>query len=133
MKTRTVAEMTIITMILALLVACTPLCQAAEPTPTPTPIPAPEEEKININTATLEELQTLPGIGEKIAQAIVIGRPYAKVEDLLEVKGIGEKKLAKIRSLIVCQPVEESESEDEETEEQSEKEQPKATPTPAKK
>ncbi len=65
--------------------------------------------KVNINTATVEVLQTLPGIGPTIAQRIVEYRqthgPFKKVEDLLNVKGIGEKKLEKIKPFIeVAQP-----------------------------
>ncbi len=58
------------------------------------------EKKININTATVEELQTLPKVGPKTAEAIVKYRkehPFESVEDLLNVKGIGEKKLELIR------------------------------------
>ncbi len=55
---------------------------------------------ININTANLEELDTLPGIGPKIAQAIVENRlrvgEFSSPEDLLQVPGIGPKKLAAI-------------------------------------
>ena len=71
----------------------------------PTAAAEPEEEapetasgKININTATAEELETLPGIGEKRAQAIVEDRqnngPFRTVEELTRVKGIGEGILA---------------------------------------
>lgn len=58
---------------------------------------------ININTATLAELDTLPGVGPKTAQAIVDGRPYAKVDDLLRVKGIGPATLAKLQDLVSVQ------------------------------
>lgn len=58
------------------------------------------EKKVNINTATVEELQTLPKIGPKTAEAIVKYREehqFESVDDLLNVKGIGEKKLEQIK------------------------------------
>ena len=55
---------------------------------------------ININTATLEELDTLPGVGPATAQKIVEGRPYAAVDDLLRVKGIGQATFEKLRDLV---------------------------------
>lgn len=54
-------------------------------------------DKIDINTATLEQLDLITGIGPKYAQAIIDGRPYSSVDDLLRVKGIGEKTLQKIK------------------------------------
>lgn len=57
--------------------------------------------RIDINTALLDELRALPGIGPKKAQAIVSWReqrgPFENVEQLMSVKGIGEKTLASIR------------------------------------
>lgn len=60
----------------------------------------PDQFPVNINTATAEELQLLPGIGQARAAAIVAYReehgPFVYVEDLLGVSGIGEGILANI-------------------------------------
>ena len=59
---------------------------------------------LNLNTATAKELQVLPGIGPKIAERIVKYRekngPFSSVDDLTKVKGIGQKKLEKIRPFL---------------------------------
>ena len=59
---------------------------------------------VNINTASAAELQTLSGIGPSMAQSIIDERtkngPFASVDDLKRVSGIGEKKLAKIKDCI---------------------------------
>ena len=61
--------------------------------------PAAEAQmsKVNINTATAEQLTALPGVGEVIAQAIIEYRDnngaFRSLDNLLSVKGIGEKKL----------------------------------------
>lgn len=59
---------------------------------------------INVNTASATELEALPGVGEVIAQAIVDYRtengPFATVDQLLDVSGIGDATLENIRDLV---------------------------------
>jgi competence protein ComEA len=63
--------------------------------------------KININTATLAELDTLPGIGASIGQRIIDYRTqngdFKKLEDLKKVRGIGDALFEQIKDLIVLQ------------------------------
>lgn len=60
--------------------------------------------KINLNTATAEQLDTLPGVGPVTAQAILSWRQengrFTSVDDLLDVKGIGDATLADLRNLV---------------------------------
>ncbi len=55
------------------------------------------DEPLDVNGASSAQLQRIPGVGRVIAERIVAGRPYRKVEDLLKVRGIGRKKLEAIR------------------------------------
>ena len=60
--------------------------------------------QVNLNTATAEQLEALPGIGPDLAQRILDYRtdngPFNNIEGLLNVKGIGEGKLAKFRDRV---------------------------------
>jgi competence protein ComEA len=64
--------------------------------------------RININTATVEELDTLPGIGETTAQAIVEYRiangPFQTIEDIINVPGVGPSTFEAIMNLITVGP-----------------------------
>ena len=65
------------------------------------------ENRIDLNTADVTQLQELKGVGPKTAQAIVQWRdsqgPFTNVDQLLAIKGIGEKTLAKMRDSLVVQ------------------------------
>ena len=63
------------------------------------------EYPLDLNTATLEELKTLPGIGDVYAKAILALREerggFTQVTELLNIEGIGEKRLEAILDLVV--------------------------------
>jgi len=56
---------------------------------------------LDLNSATEKELQSIKGIDPVLAERIIAGRPYKSVDDLLKVKGIGQKKLEKFRPYFV--------------------------------
>lgn len=71
-------------------------------------VPALQQEApatpVDLNQATAEKLQEIPGIGPAMAERIIEWRrehgPFEKVEDLLNIRGIGEKTLEKLRPFV---------------------------------
>ena len=59
-----------------------------------------ENECVSINSATKEQLETLNGVGPSTAQKIIDGRPYEKLEDLMNVSGIGQVTFDKFKDNI---------------------------------
>lgn len=58
---------------------------------------------VNLNTATAEQLDLLPGVGPKVAQAILTYRarqPFRRVEELVRIKGLGRKRVLALRPLL---------------------------------
>ena len=70
------------------------------------PSPGEAAIKVDMNSADLRQIMLLPGLGEKTAQAIIDDRktrgPFAKIEDLDRVKGIGPATIERISGYAVC-------------------------------
>jgi len=85
----------------SLLLAAHPSAQASQAKPSPAAKPA---VVVNLNTASVVELQTLPGIGARTAERILEYRqkngPFKKIEELMNVQGIGEKSFLKLKPQI---------------------------------
>jgi competence protein ComEA len=77
---------------------------SAEDQSTSAPKAAGAAPVVNLNTATATQIATLPGIGEKAAQRIIEYREknggFKKIEELMNVKGIGEKSFLKLKPRI---------------------------------
>ncbi len=79
---------------------------AAEPEPARDSWPeyencAPQGPVVDLNHASLEELQTLPGVGPKMAQILIDHRPYETFDDLDRVPGLGPEKIRRITERIM--------------------------------
>jgi competence protein ComEA len=77
--------------------------------PVSTALRGKAETKLDLNRATLEQFRTLPGIGPTLAQRMIDHRrasgPFRSVEDLHKVKGIGRKRIERLRPLVMVEAV----------------------------
>ncbi|GAA0355893.1 hypothetical protein GCM10009530_01270 [Microbispora corallina] len=81
-----------------------PAAQAGGSGQGPQPLPGTDGTPVNLNTATVEQLNTLPGVGDVLAQRIVEFRTahggFQSVDQLQQVSGIGERKFAELRDKV---------------------------------
>ena len=92
------------TSMLGIVAALTLFMALAAPAGAAAPSAAAAPDKININTAGVDEFVALPGIGRAYAERIVEYRqkngPFKKVEELMNVRGVGEKNFLKLKPQI---------------------------------
>jgi competence protein ComEA len=95
-------RMFISTLAVTLYLAAAGSARSSSAVATPQAKPVKPVATINVNTASSAELESLPGIGAKVAARIVEYRrkngPFRKVEELMNVQGVGEKSFLKLRS-----------------------------------
>ena len=94
----------LVVLVCLILAGSTHVSVQAQATPAPKAAAPQATTPVNLNTATVAQIATLPGIGDKAAQRIVEYREknggFKKVEDLMNVKGIGEKSFLKLKPMI---------------------------------
>jgi competence protein ComEA len=92
----------------AWLPAAAPAMPQGQPNPPGTTASKPAPPPVNLNTATIQQLEALPGIGPRTAARIIEYRekhgPFKKVEELMNVQGVGEKSFLRIRSQLTVSP-----------------------------
>ena len=95
----------------ALLAALAPAAIAQEKEKAPKSKPKPAvalNTPVNLNTATAAELEALPGVGAATAKLIIEHRQkvggFKKVEELMNIKGIGEKSFLKLKPMVTVSP-----------------------------
>ena len=64
----------------------------------------PAVQRIDVNTASVRELERLPGMGPEVAERIVQHRPYKKLDELITRKVLGRKQFARIKDRIRVGP-----------------------------
>jgi competence protein ComEA len=92
-------------MVVLLILGLGVVAQASQESPrTPPAAKASASGLVNLNTASVTQLETLPGIGKSTAERILEYREksggFKKIEDLMNVRGVGEKSFLKLKPLV---------------------------------
>ena len=98
----------VIAFVLAVLAAAAPHAVASQEKAAKPKESSATASPLNLNTATTAQLEKLPGIGARTAQLIVEHRQknggFKKVEELMNIKGIGEKAFLKLKPMVTVAP-----------------------------
>jgi competence protein ComEA len=94
--------------VLAAIVALAPATGLAQGKPSKAKASPAVATPVNLNTATVADLEALPGVGAATAKLIVEHREknggFKKVEELMNIKGIGEKSFLKLKPMVTVAP-----------------------------
>ena len=101
LRARILVGMFALTLLAGLSMARTPAPQGASKKSTPAAT-APAADLVDLNSASKEQLDALPGIGEKYSQKIIDGRPYKAKTDLVRKKVIPQATYNKIKNLVIA-------------------------------
>ncbi len=93
--------------LLALMAVAPATATAQDKAPKSKPAPA-VSTPVNLNTATAADLEALPGVGAATARLIIEHREknggFKKIEELMNIKGIGEKSFLKLKPMVTVTP-----------------------------
>jgi competence protein ComEA len=100
---RRVGLLTLSALIVAMSMAMPSIASQAKPSK-PKPAAGAPTTPVNLNTATVADLQALPGVGASTAKLIIEHREknggFKKIEELMNIKGIGEKSFLKLKPMV---------------------------------